>query len=57
MNLYMQGSKWWMKGSDPFQVLACCFEYTSAVDSGDPKTYVSHLPIHQVCWFLFFCFC
>ena len=37
-----------MKGTNPFQVLASCIEYTNAIESDDPNTYISYLPVHQV---------
>ncbi|CAI8041868.1 DNA-directed RNA polymerase, mitochondrial, partial [Geodia barretti] len=41
------GGRWWQTGDDPWQVLACCMELTSAVRSGDPPSFISHLPVHQ----------
>ena len=36
-----------MEKDDPWQYLAACIEVTNAVRSGNPHTFVSHLPIHQ----------
>ena len=38
---------WWMKFDDPFQGLATCNEIVQAVDSGNPETYMSCLPVHM----------
>lgn len=38
---------WWLKGDDPWQTLSVCFELYEAYQIEDPKTYVSHLPVHQ----------
>ncbi|GJP51161.1 hypothetical protein CLOM_g10326 [Closterium sp. NIES-68] len=42
-----EGGGWWMEAEDPFQCLAACIEIVSAVDSGCPEKFVSHLPVHQ----------
>jgi len=40
---------WWIEGiEDPWQALATSIELTDAIKSGNPETFVSHLPIHQV---------
>ncbi len=41
------GSKWWMELDDPFQGLATCREIISAIDSGNPETYMCSLPVHM----------
>jgi len=41
------GRRWWLEAEDPWQCLATCHELVKAIDSGNPLTYVSHLPIHQ----------
>ena len=38
---------WWKAADDPWQCLAACYELTEALDSGNPESYISHLPIHQ----------
>eukprot|EP01121_Diplochlamys_sp_Union-15-3_P018720 TRINITY_DN6881_c0_g1_i1.p1 TRINITY_DN6881_c0_g1~~TRINITY_DN6881_c0_g1_i1.p1 ORF type:complete len:1077 (-),score=188.76 TRINITY_DN6881_c0_g1_i1:102-3332(-) len=43
----LDGSRWWLKASSPWQCLAACFELTNALRSPDPHRYVSYLPIHQ----------
>jgi len=35
----------WLKADAPFSFVAACQEYVAAVDSGDPATFVSHLPV------------
>jgi DNA-directed RNA polymerase len=39
---------WWQAGEDPWRLLATALEVAAAVTSGDPTTFVSHLPVHQV---------
>ena len=41
------GSSWWMSLEDPFQGLATCMEIINAIDSGDPASYMSSLPVHM----------
>ena len=41
------GRRWWLQAEDPWQCLATCMELQKALDSGDPFTFVSHLPVHQ----------
>ena len=49
LNLFVrQGKKWWQTADSPWQTLACCMELASAVRSGDPEGYISHIPVHQV---------
>lgn len=43
----LQGETWWLKAEDPWQCLAACFELKNALESGDPATFVSYLPVHQ----------
>lgn len=40
-------NRWWMTLDDPFQALATCHEIVKAIDSGDPETYESSLPVHM----------
>lgn len=42
-----EGERWWMTLEDPFQGLATCMEIIEAIDSGDPESFVSTLPVHQ----------
>jgi DNA-directed RNA polymerase len=37
-----------MEGEDPWRLLATALEVAAAVKSGDPASFVSHLPVHQV---------
>eukprot|EP00958_Prasinococcus_capsulatus_P004595 scaffold422_cov399-Prasinococcus_capsulatus_cf.AAC.12 len=37
----------WENAEDPFQFLATCFEIRDALASGDPESYISHIPVHQ----------
>lgn len=41
------GNRWWLKAEDPWQCLAACIEIRNAIESGDPTSFVSHLPVHQ----------
>ena len=36
----------WLESEDPWQALACMFEVSNAVKSGDPENYVSNLHVH-----------
>jgi DNA-directed RNA polymerase len=38
---------WWMTLDDPFQGLATCHEIVRAIDSGNPETFMSSLPVHM----------
>jgi len=44
----LSGLRWWLLAEDPFQCLAACMDIRDAILSGDPSTYVSYLPVHQV---------
>ena len=37
----------WRTADEPWQCLATCIEITEALDSPDPKKYISHLPVQQ----------
>ena len=39
---------WWSQGEKPWQLLAACMELQRAIASGQPETYLSNLPVHQV---------
>jgi DNA-directed RNA polymerase len=43
----LDGGRWWLEAEDPWQCLATCFEIENALSSGDPESYVCHLPVHQ----------
>lgn len=43
----LTGQKWWMESDEKWQTLACCIELTNAIRSGDPASYISHIPVHQ----------
>ncbi|PKS09140.1 hypothetical protein jhhlp_003754 [Lomentospora prolificans] len=43
----LNGSRWWLEAEDPWQCLAACFELKAALESPDPKKFVSTLPVHQ----------
>lgn len=36
---------WWSQADAPFQFLAACIDFAAAIKSGNPSTYVSHLPV------------
>lgn len=43
----LDGSGWWQKAEDPWQALAVCMEVSKAIQSGDPESFLSGLPVHQ----------
>ena len=43
----LNGARWWLSASDPWQTLAACLELKAALDLPDPTKHVSHLPIQQ----------
>ncbi|RMZ76341.1 hypothetical protein DV738_g4985, partial [Chaetothyriales sp. CBS 135597] len=43
----LTGRRWWLTAEDPWQCLATCHELLNALDSPDPSSFVSHLPVHQ----------
>lgn len=43
----LSGKRWWLQAEDPWQLLATCKEITAAIRSGNPETFVSHIPVHQ----------
>ncbi|KIM89933.1 hypothetical protein PILCRDRAFT_812715 [Piloderma croceum F 1598] len=43
----LEGRRWWIKADDPWQCLATCMELRAALESEDPHTYMSSLPVHQ----------
>jgi DNA-directed RNA polymerase len=44
----LDGKRFWLKAEDPFQFLAACIDVRDSIASGNPETFVSHLPVHQV---------
>lgn len=38
---------WWHSSEEPWQFLAACMELVSALDSPDPTTYLSNIPVQQ----------
>ena len=43
----MTGRRWWLKGENPWQLLATCMELSEALRSPNPFEYKSRVPIHQ----------
>lgn len=43
----LDGRRWWTRGEDKWQLLACCKEIAKAIRSRDHREYVSHFPVHQ----------
>lgn len=43
----LDGKQWWLKADDPWQCLGACIELKSALDTPDPRRFISHLPIHK----------
>jgi DNA-directed RNA polymerase, mitochondrial len=43
----IQGTRWWTKADDPWQCLATCMELRNALESEDPHSFMSALPVHQ----------
>ncbi|KAF8335860.1 uncharacterized protein EI90DRAFT_2992928 [Cantharellus anzutake] len=43
----LEGHRWWLKADDPWQCLATCMELRAALDSPDPLSFESNLPVHQ----------
>ncbi|KAF5347347.1 hypothetical protein D9756_009879 [Leucocoprinus leucothites] len=43
----LNGSKWWLSAGDPWQFLAASMELNAALESGNPYTFESNLPVHQ----------
>jgi DNA-directed RNA polymerase len=43
----LDGMRFWEQADDPFQFLAAAFEFTAALSTGDPASYVSYLPINM----------
>lgn len=43
----LEGARWWLKAEYPFQFLATCMEILNVVNSENPQTYFSQLPVHQ----------
>lgn len=47
VNNPLGGKRWWLESEDAWQTLGACYELVAALESPDPESYVSHLPIHQ----------
>ncbi|KAL8415162.1 hypothetical protein RB594_006121 [Gaeumannomyces avenae] len=43
----LTGRRWWLRGEDPWQCLATCYELKAAFESPDATKFISHLPVHQ----------
>lgn len=43
----LDGNQWWLRADDPWQCLGACMELKRALESPDPRRFVSHLPVHQ----------
>ncbi|TFK37584.1 hypothetical protein BDQ12DRAFT_607612 [Crucibulum laeve] len=43
----LDGRRWWTQAGDPWQCLSTCMELHAALESGDPHSYMSCLPVHQ----------
>jgi DNA-directed RNA polymerase len=43
----IEGSRWWLKGDKPWQLLASCIELTQAMESSNPEEFESRIPVHQ----------
>ena len=43
----LNGNRWWLKAESPWQCLGVCMELKKALDSPDPTSFVSHIPVHQ----------
>lgn len=44
----LDGKRFWLEAEDPFQFLAACIDVKDSIASGNPETFISHLPVHQV---------
>jgi len=40
-------NRWWMTTDDPFQAMSVCHEIVAAIESGDPASFESSLPVHM----------
>ena len=43
----LASNAFWRSADEPWQCLATCIEIAEALDSDDPKKYISHLPVQQ----------
>jgi len=43
----LDGKRWWATVEEPYQALAACIEIVAAIESGDPETFMSDLPVHM----------
>lgn len=43
----LSANAFWRKADEPWQCLSTCIEISEALNSPDPKKYISHLPVQQ----------
>ncbi|KAK9463041.1 uncharacterized protein V1516DRAFT_671811 [Lipomyces oligophaga] len=43
----LEGSRFWMQASDPWQALAVCMDLADALRSPNPEAHLSRIPVHQ----------
>jgi DNA-directed RNA polymerase len=43
----LDGKGWWQKAEEPWQALAVCKEIVAALESGDPESFLSGVPVHM----------
>jgi len=43
----LTGKRWWLQAESPWQTLATCIELSNILESKDPSSFISHLPVHQ----------
>ncbi|KAL4001631.1 DNA-dependent RNA polymerase family protein [Acanthocheilonema viteae] len=46
-NSPLSGEMWWTESEEPWQTLSACIEIRNALQTGDPTTFISHLPVYQ----------
>lgn len=46
-NRPLDGKRWWLQAEEPWQCLGACIELKRALESPDPRQFISRLPIHQ----------
>ena len=42
-----ENQQWWQSSDSPWQAVATCLELVDALNSPDPETFMSSLPVHQ----------
>lgn len=45
---HLNGNGWWRDADSPWQALSTARELIDAIDSGDPESYRTTLPVHMV---------